>query len=37
MREQIERETDLLTAPIYEPLNDASREQLLAAIKALPS
>jgi hypothetical protein len=37
LREHIERETDRLTAPIYDPLDEPSREQLLAAIRALPS
>ncbi len=37
LREQIERDTDRLTAPIYDPLDEPSQEQLLVAITALPT
>lgn len=37
LREQIERETDSLTARIYDALDEPSEEQLLAAISALPT
>jgi hypothetical protein len=37
LREEIERETDRLTAPIYDSLDESSRDQLLTAISALPS
>jgi hypothetical protein len=35
-REEVERKTDDLTAPIYDALDELSREQLLGAISALP-
>ena len=37
LREQVERDTDRLTAPIYEPLDEATQDELLAALRALPS
>jgi hypothetical protein len=36
LREQVERRTDELTAPVYDPLDEAAHEQLLAALRALP-
>ena len=35
-REQVERDTDAHSEPIYEPLSDADRESFLAALTALP-
>ena len=36
LREQIEDETDRLTAPIYADIDEPSRERLVAALQALP-
>jgi hypothetical protein len=37
VRERIERETDVLTAPIYGSLDVAAQDELLAALRALPA
>jgi hypothetical protein len=37
VRQRIESETDRLTAPVYDAIDEPSREQLLAAMSALPS
>lgn len=37
LREDVERATDRLTAPIYDPLDDPATEMLLGALQALPS
>ncbi len=37
LREQVETNTNNLTLPIYDPLDEPSREQILATLTALPS
>lgn len=36
LREKIEHETDQLTAQLYDGIDDASRDELLAALRSLP-